>query len=345
MIGDLLHQQIIENFHSLKISRKGWCTSNCPMCIHRGHSADTRGRFGIKFADANETIGMNCFNCGFHSKWTRGSTISNNFVDFLAALHIPEDTIRQLKFQAYMEKQAGDLFVSKPLPSKITHKWTQIELPKSSFPISFWKENNCNDSDFIRAEQYVSSRKLHNTDELYWTPEKSKMECKRFIIPCYYNDVIVGYSARLTNNTTNKKIPKYINVMPDSYIYNMDSQKNRKYTILCEGIIDALLVDGISCIGNSINSDQISLINQLSSDIIVCPDRDKDGQALIDIAIEQGWYVSMPKWDTGIKDATDAVNKYGRLLTVKTILDAKESNPLKIHVIRKFDMYGDNYKE
>jgi hypothetical protein len=51
---------------------------------------------------------------------------------------------------------------------------------------------------------------------------------------------------------------------------------------------------------------------------------------MIDRAIEYGWSVSFPVWRETCKDAGEAVERYGRLFVLKAIIDAKESNALKI---------------
>jgi hypothetical protein len=56
------------------------------------------------------------------------------------------------------------------------------------------------------------------------------------------------------------------------------------------------------------------------------------GKKLVDQALELGWSVSFPDWDPGIKDANDALCKYGRLYTLYSIIKNKESNKLKIQL-------------
>jgi hypothetical protein len=50
----------------------------------------------------------------------------------------------------------------------------------------------------------------------------------------------------------------------------------------------------------------------------------------VDVAIQNGWAVAFPKWKRGIKDASDASKKYGKLLTVHSILESATSNKTKI---------------
>ena len=54
-------------------------------------------------------------------------------------------------------------------------------------------------------------------------------------------------------------------------------------------------------------SGQIDLINSIGKTVIVCPDRDKSGGNLIDVAVENNWLVSFPQWENNIKDCAEAV--------------------------------------
>ena len=65
------------------------------------------------------------------------------------------------------------------------------------------------------------------------------------------------------------------------------------------------------------------------------PDRDSAGSKLVEQAIELGWSVSLPLWDSDINDVGDAVSKYGRLYTLYSIANAAESSPLKIRLRAK----------
>ena len=64
------------------------------------------------------------------------------------------------------------------------------------------------------------------------------------------------------------------------------------------------------------------------------PDADSAGHDLVKAAIRRGWSVSFPPWE-GCKDAADAALKYGRLFTVRSILDSAEENTTKIQLLAK----------
>jgi hypothetical protein len=50
---------------------------------------------------------------------------------------------------------------------------------------------------------------------------------------------------------------------------------------------------------------------------------------------EYGWAVSMPDWPDGVKDVNDAVICLGRLGTLLTIMQAKETSKIKIELRKK----------
>ena len=77
------------------------------------------------------------------------------------------------------------------------------------------------------------------------------------------------------------------------------------------------------------------LLKQLNKDIIIVPDRDNAGSKLVEQAINLGFSVSMPDWDQDINDIGDAVDKYGRLYTLYSIVNVAEESPLKIRLRAK----------
>jgi hypothetical protein len=51
--------------------------------------------------------------------------------------------------------------------------------------------------------------------------------------------------------------------------------------------------------------------------------------------VELGWAVSMPPWPADIKDVNDSVMRYGRLATVLTIFENRETSKIKIEIRKK----------
>jgi hypothetical protein len=73
----------------------------------------------------------------------------------------------------------------------------------------------------------------------------------------------------------------------------------------------------------------------LAKEVIVVPDRDRPGSKLLKFAIDNGWGASLPPWGDDVKDVADAVKKYGRIYTLFTILHYRETNEIKIQLLKK----------
>ena len=86
---------------------------------------------------------------------------------------------------------------------------------------------------------------------------------------------------------------------------------------------------------NTVNETQARLIRSLGKEVIVVPDRDMPGMDLVDRAVELGWSVSMPEWPDDVKDVNDAVIRMGKLATLLTIMQAKETSKIKIELRKK----------
>jgi len=154
----------------------------------------------------------------------------------------------------------------------------------------------------------------------------------RVIIPYTYKNKIVGHTSRFLDN----KIPKYINEQQPGYVFNIDIQKPEwQVCIVTEGIFDALSIDGVAVMHNDISNDQALLLSTLNKQIILVPDRDKTGLELCDRALELGYSVSLPNWDSDVKDVNDAVVKYGKLPTLLSILHSATNSKIKIEMQRK----------
>jgi hypothetical protein len=338
MVQDLVKEILLEHLGPLKKTPKGWLRRNCMLCHLKGESADTKGRFGVLFSPDGK-IAVNCFNCGYDAVFTPGHSLSAKFQRVMSELGISQYDIQKLNFELFKEQNSLEADSEIKLRGVITKNWTPKSLPPNSRSILDWLTDGCTDPNFMRVAEYAVNRRFRKLDELFWTPDKEFMFHKRLTLPFYYKNEIVGYTGRYFGEPPNKKLPKYINQMPDNYIYNLSKQADfdRKYVILCEGVFDAYFTDGVSPCHSTMNEDQIQMLNSLGKIIIVCPDKDKDGGTLVNIAIKNGWRVAFPDWGIGIKDPAKAVEKFGRILTIKSIIDSSERNPTTIELKWKLD--------
>ena len=301
-----------------KATPSGWISFNAVCCHHNGDSADTRQRGGIMI---NEGVSYHCFNCGFKASWQPGRHVSGNFKKLMRWLHVSDDLINKCGLDALRLKE-GVIIENKV---NLIPKFIDKALPPDTVKIS---EANANEG-MLLAIQYIAQRGFYLDDfDWFW----SENYANRLIIPYYYHGRIVGFTARLTRDGK----PKYISEQQPGYVFNLDRQQpNRRFVIVCEGPFDAISIDGVAVLGSEISEQQRNQINQLQREVIVLPDRDRAGSKLIDQAVEYGWSVSFPDWDHSVKDANDAMIKYGRLYTLWSILNSKESNNLKIQLIAR----------
>ena len=313
----------------LPVKRKqtpsGWLAFNAPCCEHNGTTPDTRQRGGL-IANADEGVSFHCFNCGFKTSWRNGRNLSFKMKKFMRWLNVPDDTITKLALQVLQTKTDSTghkTFITLP-------KFVSKELPPKSKPIHEWADYKALepggiDKDLFKVLEYIAARKLNLNDyDFYWTPEAGYRD--RLIIPFYYREKVVGYTAR---KVVESKV-KYLSEQQPGYVFNIDEQTDdRKYVVAVEGPIDAIAIDGVALLGSEIKEQQTALLNSLGKHVIVVPDRDEAGQKLVYDAMESGWSVSMPEWSQDIGDVNDAVCKYGRLHTLYTIIKNAEDSQLK----------------
>ena len=288
-----------------KQTPSGWLAFNAPCCEHNGTTPDTRQRGGL-IANADEGVSFHCFNCGFKTSWRNGRNLSFKMKKFMRWLNVPDDTITKLALQVLQTKtdETGHkTFITLP-------KFVSKELPAKSKPIHEWADYKALepggiDKDLFKVLEYIASRKLNLNDyDFYWTPESGYRD--RLIIPFYYREKVVGYTAR---KVVESKV-KYLSEQQPGYVFNIDEQTDdRKYVVAVEGPIDAIAIDGVALLGSEIKEQQTALLNSLGKHVIVVPDRDEAGQKLVYDAMESGWSVSMPDWSQDIGDVNDAVRK------------------------------------
>ena len=332
----LVKEAILSNIGPLKSTPSGYLKRNCMMCIQRGQSADTRSRFGIKFEP--DSISLNCFNCGFSAGWSPDRTLNKNMTDFLQVLGISKTDVKKIQFEIFkFKKTSGTISVPElVLHTNITSSWRTVDLPDNAHTLEFWVREKCSDDNFMATLEYAKQRGLTALDKLYWTPVKEQRLHKRLVIPFFYKGNVVGFTGRYVGPKTKEYIPKYINNMPHGYIYNLDAQcPENKYLIVCEGILDAFHINGVSPLHNTITKAQVDLINSYQKTVILTPHRDKAGASLIEMAQENGWAVSFPSWKKGIKDVSDAVLEYGKILTLQSIIESAEHRKFNIDIKRK----------
>jgi len=314
-----IQQCVFDNLPRYKRAPSGWHSFNAVCCHHNGEGMDKRGRGGI--ITDGEGISYHCFNCGYKTGWKPGRHISYKFRKLLDWLGVDENERQRLVVEALRIKET--VVIEEEDEPEFTIEFTRRSLPDNLVPLT----------DAPQELQDYAHARCMPVDELMWSDSRAARMYKRIIIPCTWQGNVIGSTARAIDTETK---PKYFNNYENNYVYGIDRQVDSgKFSIVCEGIIDAMTIGGIATLTNRCNETQAQIIDTVGREIVLVPDRDSAGQALIDDALEYGWSVSFPEWEPDVKDINAAVVRYGKLYTLKSIIDAKQTSRLKINLMRK----------
>lgn len=330
-----------------KQSGTGFVNINCPMCVTRGHNADRKLRCGIKNSAAG--VGIFCFNCDFKARWRPGETLSRNMQGFLAGIGIGQLEINKLNHKAFSYRS---LFEKSPdalalLPTALTPTFEPKALPPGAKTFDEWATQAAPPADFLDAASYLFSRgeEIASAGHYYWSPDTQNGMNRRVIIPFVHEGRTVGYTARSIDGDAQAR---YHMETPSNFLFNMKAltAPRRKYVLLLEGVFDALAVDGVGTLGARLNAQQIAWIKSYAKTVILVPDRDKRGEGMIDLALENNFHVAFPTlragygfnnwWESDVKDAAEAVKRYGRLWTTMSIIQTATDNKMAINTHRKW---------
>ena len=317
-------QQLWQNGRRTRKASGGWLSSNAVCCQHNGQNADRRGRGGLLVT--GDSVSYSCFNCNFKTGYSIGYTLGPRFKSLLEWIGADSVTIDKLSAEAI--KVAAEVSGNAARAKAAT----TVTFNESQLPPGSERVDPANPLHQVHVD-YIKSRGL-TTDsyDFYCTPEAEGRNRNRLIIPYYYRDKLVGNTSRFYDD----RKPKYIQESQRGYVFNLPAQRREWNTcILVEGQFDALSIGGCAYMGSTINNEQAILINRLRRRIIVVPDRDSAGMAITDRALELGYQVSIPLWDSGVKDVNDAVLRYGKFPTLLSILQASTTNKIKIEMEKR----------
>jgi hypothetical protein len=245
----------------------------------------------------------------------------------LSALHVPEQEIDLLNLESMRHRSVHGILDER---AKLANQLSAIEFEEMD---DFPPGSEVITPELVKYWQYLRDRGVPEdfpamttirTDGVHWVRE-------HITIPFTYDGRVVGWTARMLD----RRAPKFISHAQPGYVFGIDLQPNNwQHVLVMEGIFDALSTGGVAVMHNTISDAQARLIRTLDREITVVPDQDKSGIELIDRAVELGWAVSIPNWPD-CKDPNDAVRKYGRLATLLTIMQARETSRVKIELRKK----------
>ncbi len=312
-----------------KSTPSGWHTFNAVCCHHRGHKMDSRMRGGVKFEGSQQWI-YHCFNCGFSCGVETGKPLSPKVSILLEWCHLSKEEITQLTINSLKSVSSIEQFLNNRKQEWKEPEWNEIIIPDEFEPISGLEPDNV-------YENYLNNRGFSSSKFpfLFSTDGKQRQQ---IVFPFTYKNRIVGYSSRFLDN----KEPRYIHHHPQNYLFGLDFQHQFWQQIfVVEGAFDALSIDGVATLHDSISAYQIRLLQSLQKPVIWVPDQDKTGLNMntLQTILDSGFKVSIPDWneytDKKIKDANDAVCELGKFLTTVAICENATTNIARIQYMRK----------
>jgi hypothetical protein len=298
-----------------KTSSSGWISFNAPCCVHNGENSDRRSRGGLKLSE--EGWSYHCFNCGYTASFVLGRNLTFKARKLLSWLNVPNEEIERINLESLRHKSITGILESRQVAESTTNiKFEEQDLPADMQELS------------EGAITYLTNRCV-SLDYPFLFKDKPR---PGIVIPFTHENQVVGHCVRFLDDRT----PKYINDIQPGYVFGTDLQKDNWQTVIVvEGVFDALSINGLAVLHAEINDAQVRLIRSLGRDVIVVPDQDDAGMKLVDRAVELGWAVSMPRWPAGVKDVNDAVIRWGKLATLITIMQSKETSKIKIELRKK----------
>jgi hypothetical protein len=293
----------------------GWISFNAPCCVHNSESADRRQRGGIKNTDQGWSF--HCFNCQYTASFVLGRTLTFKARKLLTWLNVPQEEIERINLESLRHRNIEGILNERQQavrPAEI--EFEECDLPADTEELT------------DTAQAYLTKRGIM-LDYPYLSKKGTR---PGIVVPFTYEGQIVGHTTRFLDDRT----PKYIQNIQPGYVFGTDLQQNNwQSVIVVEGVFDALSINGLAVLHAEINDAQVRLIRSLGREVVVVPDQDEAGMKLVDRAVELGWAVSMPAWPAGVKDVNDAVIRLGRVATLITIMQARETSRIKIELRKK----------
>ena len=299
-----------------KQTSSGWISFNALCCEHNSESRDRRQRGGIKATEQGWSY--HCFNCGYTASFVLGRNLTFKARKLLQWMNVPQEEIERINLESLKHKSIEGLLGER---QQIANQLQNIVFEDCDLPADTQPLNQ-------PAEEYLRSRCIPiDYPFMYKT-----MPRPGIVIPFTHDNQVVGHTTRFLDDRT----PRYIQDIQHGYVFGTDLQKATWQTaIVVEGVFDALSISGLAVLHAEINDAQVRLIRSLGRDIVVVPDQDEAGMKLVDRAVELGWSVSIPNWPAGVKDVNDAVIRLGRLGTLITIMQSRETSKIKIELRKK----------
>lgn len=292
---------------------RGWYDARCPICH------DQRERFGF-FHDGIYTSGYD-YNCGAKFKYEEGSgKLSKNAREILEAFGVTRDDLTGVRSAMFAEaKEDSDINLDELKKVKLITP--EVALPDRCHPLGADHHDELQEP----LIEYLLSRKI---DPLAVRAHFSldPKHLRRVIIPYYRDGKVIYWQAR----SIDKIKPRYINctASKEAILYGYDRlyQYDPAPLFVCEGVFDAIVLDGVCILGSTLNAAKLEILKKCRRRIIFVMDPDGNGESLTTTAMENGWEISY--FDKRDLDASAMVELYGKPLAIYQLMKNVTRSPI-----------------
>lgn len=310
-------------------SASDWESVLCP-CDH--------GKKGPRaaFLFKNNLISYNCFNCGQTAVLDidQAHSIPHKFRKILEEFGIDKRTLDAIGFHLFTKntKKNTGTYSKKPI-KQVNIIPKAIDLPKDFVML----DDHLDTTQGKLALAELKHRKISASSYPFMLciepSSRTRMQwANRLIIPTFYKDDLVFYQGQ---DLTKRSITKYLNASSKdlkraNIISNYDiiNIRTDKPIYVVEGWYDAFNIGAVALYGNRIHDNQQIWLNKSRRPKVYIPDRSGDGAEIALECLSMGWQVSVPYkgLDDHVKDISDMVTTYGKLFTLKRIIESTSTS-------------------
>jgi len=320
-MSECLEEIIKQYVKTSQPSSSGWCAVRCAVCNDHTRKG-LRGAFLFK----DDTVIYKCWNCSAKGGYepTKTAIMSKNMESILNAFGIPSAAWKDLILDNI--RKLGSIVPSSP---RTLPKQKNIEPIELKQPDIFYRLSDAPPDDqlAITATRYlIDERGIQPEDYPFLLAHNStnvllKKWGRRLIIPIFKDNKLIFYTGRALYDAPKKYETPSTEKNRILYGFDLLFAHTTAPLLIVEGWFDAMSIDGIATFGNIITEAQAQWLNKSSREKIYIPDKTGDGHLAAQQALSLGWKISTPNIGSNCKDMNDAVMKYGKLYTIKSIID------------------------
>lgn len=294
-----------------KVSATGFQQVRCACC--NDHSP--RGGWRIEPTE----IMYHCFNCGVVGSWKLGDEhLSKEFQRILKEFGVPELELNEAKSHLFFNKSKTspeEKVITLETLTKVDLFTPEVSLPANSVRLE--PTLHIQECEFLWNKYRLSAN-----DYPFFV---STTLPNRVIIPFYKQGKCIYWQARTILPHEN---PRYRNceVKKDAVIFNHDEifRYSDKPLFICEGVFDAIHINGISLLGSKLTNAKIELLQKSRRELIFVIDKDANGQSLARRVLKEGLgcitFVTDASTKKSKADISSRIVETGKIWTVYELL-------------------------